>query len=288
MTMNGHVVDVSEATFQAEVIEKSKTTPVVVDFWAAWCGPCRMLGPTLEKLANEANGAWILAKVDVDQNQGLSMRYGVQGIPAVKAFVDGDVADEFVGAQPEPMVRQFIERLAPSKEAELLKEAQEIEEAGGYEAAESLYQQVLQTDTHNAKALLGLGRVQIELGMADEATETLQRVPIHERAGRSEAEGLLARIEFQRVSKNGGGLEAAQEKLASNPGDVDARYEVATAFAAQGRYVDALEHLLMIVQTDRAFKDDAARTDMISIFNMLGDENPATQDYRSKLAMAIF
>jgi putative thioredoxin len=284
---NNNVINVSESTFQRDVIQRSREVPVVVDFWAAWCGPCRMLGPVLERLAAEANGDWVLAKVDVDQNPRLATRYGVQGIPAVKAFVDGQVADEFVGAQPEPMVRRFIQGLAPSQADKLVREAEAAEEAGRLEKAASIYRQVLATDPHHAKTLLGLGRVLFKQGRPDEATETLNRVPLHESA-RGEAEKLLAQIEFQREANACGGLAACREKLQADSNNLAARYGLAMALAAEGHYDDSLRHLLTLVKQDRSFRDDAARRSMVSIFNVLGEDSRLAQEYRSKLAMAIF
>ena len=283
-----NIIDVSEATFQKEVIERSYEVPVVVDFWAVWCGPCRMLGPTLERLAAEANGAWVLAKVDVDANPGLAMRYGVQGIPAVKAFVDGQVIDEFVGAQPEPMVRRFIEGLAPKKEATWVKEAEAAEKAGNLQKAEAIYRQALASDPHEARALLGLGRVLFQQGRLQEAKTFLEQIPLHEVAAREDAEKWLAQIEFREQAQAIGGLQAAREQFQANPNDLDARYNFAIALAAGGHYEDALRHLLAIVKQDRAYRNDAARRAMVAIFKILGEENPLTREYRSKLAMAIF
>ncbi|RME49187.1 MAG: thioredoxin [Chloroflexi bacterium] len=282
-----NVIEVSERTFQTDVIERSREVPVVVDFWAEWCGPCRMLGPILERLAAEANGDWVLAKVDVDQNPQLAAYYGVRGIPAVKAFVDGRVADEFVGAQPEPMVRQFIQGLVPSKADRRVKAAEAAEVAGGLEKAETVYREILEEDPYHARALLGLGRVLFGQGRLDEAAETLRRVPLHEPA-RKDAEKLLAQIEFRQEAEACGGLDACREKLAADPNNVAARYGVAMALAAEGHYEDALRHLLAIVKQDRTFRDDAARRAMLSIFNILGETSPLAQEYRSKLAMAIF
>lgn len=283
-----NVIEVSERTFETDVIQRSHDVPVIVDFWAAWCGPCRMLGPTLEKLAAGANGDWVLAKVDVDQNQQLAGRYGVRGIPAVKAFVDGRVADEFVGAQPEPMVRRFVQGLAPSESDVRIKQAQVAEKAGKPKMAESIYRQILATEPRHAKASLGLGRVLFAQGRLQQATEALAEIPMHESVARAEAEKLLAQIEFRREAEACGGLPNCREKLAAEPENVAARYGVAMALAAEGHYDDALRHLLAIVKQDRQFRDDAARRAMVSIFDILGADHKLTREYRQKLAMAIF
>lgn len=282
-----NIIEVSEHTFQRDVIERSREVPVVVDFWAAWCGPCRMLGPILERLATEANGDWVLAKVDVDQNPGLAMRYGVQGIPAVKAFVDGRVAGEFVGAQPEPIVRRFIEDLVPSQADKRVKEADIAAQAGDLEKAEAIYRQILTDEPYHGRALLGLGRVLFEQGRLEEASTILERVPRHE-AVRAEAEKLLAQIEFRREAEACGELAACREKLAADPNNIAARYGLAMALASEGHYDDALRHLLVIVKQDRTFRNDGARRAMLAIFNILGEDSRLAQEYRKKLAMAIF
>jgi putative thioredoxin len=282
-----NILDVSENTFQQDVIERSLEVPVVVDFWAAWCGPCRMLGPTLERLAGEANGDWVLAKVDVDENGALASHYGVRGIPAVKAFVDGHVADEFVGAQPEPMVRRFIEGLVPSAGDRRVKEGRAAERAGHLNRAQTIYRDVLAGEPDHPGALLGLGRVLFAQDNFEQAADALNRVPLHA-PQRREANQLLAQVEFQREADACGGLEGCREKLQSDPQDISARYGVAMALAADGHYDDALRHLLAIVKDDRKFRDDAARRAMISIFDILGENHRLTHEYRKKLAAVIF
>ena len=157
MATGKHVIDVQESNFEQAVVQESATRPVVVDFWAPWCGPCRMLGPTLERLAEEGDGTWLLAKVNVDENPGVSARYGVQGIPAVKAFVDGEVVDEFVGAQPEPNVRRFLDGLGPSEADSRTGAGREAEAAGDLQSAERHYRAALEDDDSHAAARLGLG-----------------------------------------------------------------------------------------------------------------------------------
>src|ERR671937_1974430 len=165
------VMDVSATTFEADVIEASFERPVVVDFWAPWCGPCRMLGPLLERLAGEVGGAWVLAKVNVDQAPAVAARYGIQGIPAVKGFRDGRVAAEFVGAQPEPAVRRFLERLAPSTGDREVAEGQRRADLDDHAAAEAAFRRALAAQPDHPRALLGLGRVLVESGRFDEAEE---------------------------------------------------------------------------------------------------------------------
>src|SRR5690242_7282064 len=187
------VIDVSAATFEAEVLDASAQQPVVVDFWAPWCGPCRMLGPLLERLAESAGGAWRLAKVNVDENPSLAARFGVQGIPAVKTFRDGRPISEFVGAQPEAAVRRFIDGIVPSEADQQAMEGERRAAAGDLPGAEEAFRAVLQREPDHARALLDLGRVLAEGGRDEEALQALSALPPHSPEGR-EAAPLLAQL----------------------------------------------------------------------------------------------
>lgn len=280
------VIDVSEQTFATEVIERSKTTPVVVDFWAEWCGPCRVLGPILERLATEFNGAFILAKVDVDQNQRLSMQYHVQGIPAVKAFYDGNVVGEFTGALPEPQVRKFVQSLVPSPADLLARQAYDWEMSGQLPMAVANYRQALAEDPDHPHALIGLGRTLLAQGEVDEAIEILDKVP----AGLSEravADALIASARFQQEAE--GQTEAElRVKVEADANDVASRYALGSLLASQERYLEALDEFLEVVRRDREYKDDGARKAMLALFTTIGESDPLTREYRQKLANVLF
>ncbi len=270
------VVDVQDHDWETAVIERSRMLPVVVDFWAPWCGPCKVLGPIIERLATEMNGAFVLAKVNVDQNPTLSQRFGVQSIPMVKAFRAGQVADGFTGALPESQVRAWLRKLIPSRGDSLAAEGAGLEAIDPVAAIER-YRSVLAEDPAHEASLLGLGRVLVLSG-DPEATETLRRVPMGSRAY-SEAQALLTLDEFLRTTLTNG-AEAA--------GDSQIRYAAAAHHAGSGRWEQALAELLAIAQRDRAFNDDAARRTMLAIFALQGEDEPLVVRYRRMLANALF
>lgn len=256
------VVEATDQNFMETVVEESKRRPVVVDLWAAWCGPCRTLGPMLEKVAGERDGAFLLAKLDVDANPYTAGQFGVQSIPTVVAFRDGRPVDGFVGAVPEPMINEFVDRLLPT-EADLgAQEALQEELGGDLSDAEAKYREVLQADAANRDARLGLGRVLAETGRDEEAREMLMP--------------LLPDLEAERVLS---ALEVRSWAEISEPGTLAS----AKRLAAQGRFREALDGML------GALADDPdARRAMLEVFATLGDEEPIVAEYRRKLASALF
>ena len=285
-TTTGYVIDVTDQTFATEVLERSKTVPVVVDFWAEWCGPCRMLGPVLEGLANEYRGQFILAKIDVDSNPQTAMQFHVQGIPAVKAFKDGRMVSEFTGAQPEPQVRQFLEALVPSEADLLTKQAYEWEVNNQPAMAEANYREALSRKPDHYPAKVGLGRVLLNQNEVKEATEILNSIPAAAQE-RAVADALLAGAGFIKHAA-GHTEEELKAKVDSDPNDVPSRYALASLYASQMKFAQALEQFLEVLRRDRQYEDDGARKAMLAIFTIVGEDQQLTKDYRRQMANALF
>jgi putative thioredoxin len=282
--MNDWVTDVGDGDFEAAIIERSKQTPVVVDFWAPWCGPCRTLGPLLERLAAEHRGQFILAKVNVDESPGLSQALNISSIPMVLGFRDGAVVSEFVGALPEAAVRQFLTKVLPSEADRLVTEANQLYISGDRANAEAKVRRALELDARCERARLGLAGILAQRDEHEEALRLLDRIapgPL-----RQDADRLAAEI---RIRQGGGGDEnTLRAKLANNPADHDTRFLLAQVLAIQSRYDEALAEYLETVRRDRSFRDGAARKAMLDIFELLGAESEVTQRYRSELAKVLF
>ncbi|HEX6207494.1 MAG TPA: tetratricopeptide repeat protein [Actinomycetota bacterium] len=271
------VIDVSERDFEERVLKASREVPVIVDFWAGWCRPCLVLGPILEGLAHEHEGRFVLAKLDVDANQELAARYGIQGIPAVKAFRDGEVVSEFVGAQPEDAVRLWLREVLPSEAEPIVAEAAGLEETGDPERAEGAYRRALEIDPDHEEATVGLARVLLARGEAAEAGRVASRLP-----GSVEARAIAARAALVERIPGDGDLDDLRARAETDP---EAALAVAAADAERGQTSEALDRLLGLVAGEMR---DRARDLMVTIFESLGDDHPLVREYRPRLASALY
>ena len=283
--MSAHSIEVSTATFEQAVIEQSKTVPVLVDFWAEWCGPCRALKPVLEKLATEYQGKFILAKVNSDENQELAQHFGVRGIPNVKAFVGGKLVNEFSGALPEAQVRAFLQQVIPSPAEKLRMEARDhYAETGDAKAALGMLARASHLDPANENVRVDSAELLIEIKEFDEARQLLNSLsPLAQMDDRVKT--LSAKLDLA----SGGASDSAEfeQRIAANPADHEARLALAKALAARNDYAPAFDQLLEVVRRDRKFGDDAARKTMLQLFSVLGSDHPLVGDYRRKLASAL-
>jgi putative thioredoxin len=276
MSDKSYVIEVNEAAFQREVVERSKQTPVLVDFWAPWCAPCRTLSPILERVAADSDGAFILAKVNTDENQNLAIQFNVRGIPAVKMFRNGRVVDEFVGVKPEREVRDFVKAFAPSPIDRRLIEAQSLAYGQRWDEAASAYRAILAEKPGHPQAALELGRMFLTAGQGAGAESALREVPPSS-AEYNAAEALLPLAAL---------MTYAQSSNGSIEG-LDALYRDAGKLILEHRIPDAIDMLLTLLRKNRNYRDGEARRAVLALFEYLGDD-PAVKDYRRQLASVLF
>ena len=275
-----HVKDIDQQAFGAEVLQRSHDVPVVVDFWAEWCGPCKTLGPALEAVATEYAGRFELVKVDVDQNQELSQQFQVQSIPTVIAFKNGEPVSQFMGAIPEPQIRQFIDAILPTEIDLMVEQARDLVLEGDEVAASGVFSQVLEQQPDHAEAGAGLASLLIANGDTETALIVLGRLPRSSEVERLEA---AARV----TAARGADIPELESRLAAAPEDEATRIELAQALAANGEHEAALDHLLAVVVAKGGLME-RARQGMVDVFGLLGDEHPLTATYRKSLANALY
>ena len=293
-TATADVLSVKDATTQSfvkDVIEESKRQPVLVDFWAPWCGPCKQLTPILEKAVKAAKGKVKLVKMNIDDHPQIPSQMGIQSIPAVIAFVNGQPADGFMGALPESQVVAFLERLTKDRiggEAkDLLKAADAALAAGDAAGASDIYSQLLAEDASNLPALAGLARSYVETGALDQARQTLALVP-EGKANDTAVAAARAALELAEQAKTLGPVTELERKVAANPLDHQARFDLALALNGEGRRADALEQLIAIVKRDRKWNDDGARKQLVQFFDAWGPADEATIEGRRRLSSILF
>ena len=285
------VKDGSDQAFMADVVEASREQPVIVDFWAPWCGPCRQLGPPLEKAVRSANGAVKLVKINIDENPGVAGQLGVRSIPAVYAFDQGRPVDGFMGVIPESQIKLFIDRLAGAnmeQEIEpLLEQAAESLKLGDIGGAAQGYMAVLQLDPTNTKAIAGMARIALSSGDAEQAREILEMTP-PEKANDPEIAGVRAALDLASKADEAGDNDELAQRVAANPGDLQARYDFAEALSARGDLEGASEQLLAIIERNREWNEEAARKQLLKVFEAAGPMSDVAKQGRRKLSAILF
>jgi len=269
------IKEVSEATFMQDVVEASKTKPVIVDFWAPWCGPCKTLGPQLEEAVKAANGAVTMAKVNVDENQMISGQMQVQSIPTVFAFVNGQPVDGFQGAVSGSEIKAFVERVVAANGGETeggldsaVQSAEQMLEEGDFEAAIETFSAILQEDTNNVKSYVGLMKSHIELGDLDQAEAILNGIPL-EISQKPEVESVHAQLELAKQALDAGPISDLAKLVEKNPNDHEARFKLAQALHGSGQVEDAVDQLLELFKRDKEWNDEAAKSQLFVIFEAL-------------------
>jgi putative thioredoxin len=287
------VADVTTANFMAEVVDGSFDRPVIVDFWAPWCGPCKQLGPILEKVVRGANGAVRMVKLNIDENPEIAQQMRIQSIPAVYAFKDGRPVDGFVGALPESQVRQFVERLGgaavgPSPIEQAMAMAKEAAQRGDHASAMGIYSQILQRESDNPEALAGMARALIARGETGEARELLDGLT-KEIAKHPEIAAARSALELaEHAQKASGSVGKLRTRLDLNPDDHEARFELATALFGAGERENAIDELLTLFRRDREWDEQAARRQLVKFFEVMGPTDPLTLSGRRRLSSLMF
>lgn len=293
MAESPFISDVTRADFASRVLEKSHQVPVLVDFWAGWCGPCRMLMPVLARIADDYRGRFQLAKIDTDAERELAAQYGIRSLPTVKLFRNGAVVDEFLGVQSETVIRQLIDRHLPRPADATIERAQAAAQAGRTDEALALFRAAVTEDPSYDRPKIELARLLLSLPpdgdigpRIGESERLLDSLPALKRSD-AEIIGLRTRLDFLRIVECAPSLPELERRVATNPADPQARYQLSAHKALAGDYEPAMEHLLEMVRRDRRYGDDAGRKTLVGLFTFLGNGNPLVTKYRGLLSRAL-
>ena len=286
MSPNPNVIEVNAHNFDQEVVQRSHQVPVLVDFWAEWCGPCQMLLPILLKLAQDYGGKFVLAKVNTDREQDLAMQFGIRSIPTLMLFRDGQVVEELMGAQGEGTLRAVLDRYIERESDRARAEARRREAAGDLEGALDLLRMAAADDPENIRVLQDYARLAIQAGALDEARSLLERLPANVRA-EAEVRGLEHLLFLAENARQAPSEEALQARIEQDPDDLDARAQLAARKALRGAWREALDQYLEILKRDRNFQEGIGRRGMLMIFDLLGDD-PLVAEYRRRMANWLY
>jgi putative thioredoxin len=286
MAESPYIRNVTAADFAAVVLDGSRQVPVLVDFWASWCAPCKMLMPVLQKLADDYEGTFLVAKVDTDKERELAMEYGIRSLPTLKLFHNGTVVDEVMGAQPESVLREIIDRHVERESDQAVEAALAAREAGNVEGALQSLRDIAENDPENSRATIELTQILIAEERIEEAEQALRTIPTH--LASEPAVGFLqTQIKFARVAQQAPDERTLRETIAADAGNSEARYQLGVLLALQGHFEAALEFLLELVQRDRKFGDDAGRKAMLDVFALMDGQDELVSRFRGRMFAAL-
>ena len=286
MSESPYVLDADSASFQALVVDGSHRAPVLVDFWAEWCGPCRALTPILEKLANEFQGRFLVVKVDTDQEQEVARQFGIRSLPTVKLFKDGVVVDEFLGVQPESGVRAFIEQYVSRESDDARAQARTLRDKGQLTQAKAVLTEAHAGNPDNHRIIPDLANVLVDLGEFDQAKNVLNSAPANVKSD-GEMRIANARLAFSEVTASSPPAHELVRMIETYPRDCESRYRLGALRIIHGDYESALEQFIEVLRMDRAFRDDAGRKGVLSVFEMLGNDHPLVGRYRARMSSLL-